>query len=211
METDTISKNGASSKNQVHSSVFLRKLLLFGLLCLLFDVTMFAEKGRSLVTVISGDVSVIKNPSLALLEIDFSEAYVGDETMEEYKKRRGDNFIRDWPEAVSSTYISFTKFFNKKNKKGIQLTTEAKNVTYRMVIKVTYLNMGDTFSTLIPYSSRKAGGMQMSGTIDMIDMKTNKIVCSLNFEGVKGIGLPHVYQRLQSTFNYLADNIYLVN
>ena len=108
---------------------------------------------------------------------------------------------------MASTNITFKNFFNRKNKNRLQLTTEATVAAYKMVINVDYLNMGDSFSTWMPYSSNKAGGMLMNGTIDVIDMKTKNVVCSLDINGVKGAGLPRTKDRLQSMFNYLADNI----
>ena len=205
MECRDHMKNAARQKSLTSRGNFLRKSLLFGLLFLFCTVTLFAANP---VTVKSGNVSVIKKPSIALLEIYFSDTRVGDETMEDYQQRRGDNFIEEWPEAVASTHLSFVKFFNRKNKKGMQLTTEAMNASYKMVININYLNMGDSFSWVIPYASKKAGGMLMKGYIDIIDMETNHVVCSLNMDGVKGVGLPHLKDRLQSMFNYLADNIY---
>ena len=210
MESDTISKNGASSKSRMSRINLLRRPLLFGLLCLFGTMTLFAAKRVPLVTVASGDASVLKKPSTAILEIDFSDTKIGEETMEEYQQRRGEDFIRDWQEAMASTYITFIKFFNKKLKKGIQLTAEETKVAYKMIIHVNYLNMGDSFSLWIPYSSTKAGGLLMKGTIDIIDMETNNVVCILNVDGVKGVGVPRVKDRLQSMFNYLADNIYIV-
>jgi hypothetical protein len=204
METGDHFKNGASSKSQRSRENILRKPLLLFLFCLFFTVTLFAAKP---VTVESGDVSVIKKTSLALLEINFSDTKVGDVTMEEYQKRRGNDFIIEWPDVVRSTHLSFVKFFNNKNKKGLQLTTEAINVSYKLVIDVSYLNMGDSFSNLIPYSSRKAGGTLMDGYIDIIDLKTNKVVLALNVNGMKGKGYLSWQTRLRSVFEYLADNI----
>ena len=205
METGDHFKNGASSKSQRSRGNFFRKSLLLCLSGLLFTVTLFAAKP---VTVVSGDVSVLKKASLALLEIDFSNAKVGDVTMEEYQNRRGTDFIIEWPDVVQSTHLAFVKFFNNKNQKGLQLTTEAIGVSYKMVINVSYLNMGDSFSGLIPYSSRKAGGALMNGFIDIVDVKTNKVVCALDVIGLKGKGYLDQKTRLRSVFEYLADNMY---
>jgi len=203
METGDHFKNGASLKSHTSRVNLLQKPLLC-LFYLFFSVTLFAAKP---VTVKSGDVSVIKKISLAHLEINFSDAKVGDETMEEYKKRRGSDFIIEWPEVVKSTHLLFIKFFNNKNKKGLQLTNEAIDVSYKFFINVSYLNMGDSFSNLIPYSSRKAGGTLMNGTIDVIDIKTNEVVLALNVSGIKGKGYLNLNTRIRSVFEYLADNI----
>jgi len=50
----------------------IRKPLLFVLLCLFSSVALFAAKSV-IVTVQSGDVSVLKKASIALLEINFAD------------------------------------------------------------------------------------------------------------------------------------------
>ena len=185
------------------------KYWLFGLLCFLFcGVNLFAAK---LVSVKSGDISVIKKPSISLLELDFSNTKVGDETLLEYQQRHGDDYVRDWPDAAEATRFSFMEFFNKKNKKGMQFTPVTSEASYKMVIRVNYLNMGDSFSRFIAGGvtgfSGKAGGMLMKGSIDIIDMRTNSVVCTIDIDGVKGAGNPSLQIRLQSAFNYLAENV----
>ena len=207
MESETISKNGASSKSRVHRCLLLRKLLLFGLMCMFCVGNLLSAK--PLVNVKSGDVSVMKIPSVALLEINFSDAYVDGETMEEYQKKRGDKFVRDWNEEVALVHVFFQKIFNYKNKKGMLLTTDANDASYKMVINVTNLNMGDGWSSFAPFSGR-AGGMLINGYIDIIDIDNNEAVCTLNFDGVKGSGQTSVRGRIQMVFLVLAKKVYKV-
>ena len=189
---------------------FIRKPMLCILLCLFYVVALFAAKP---VTVQSGDISVIKKTSIAQLEFNFSDTKVGNETLDEYKARRGKVFIREWKAIVASTKISLPKFFNSTNKKGMQLTTEAVDASYKFVINVNDFNTGDSFSGTIAgwvnpfHISGKAGGALMIGTIDIIDLKTNNVVCRLNINGIKGKGNISFEHRFQSMFNYLAQTI----
>ena len=120
--------------------------------------------------------------------------------------------IREWKAAVESTKVSLSRFFYEKNKNGLQLTTDAVDASYKFIIHVNELNTGDSHSAAIaahanPFGAGKAGGMLMNGTIDIIDVKTNNIVCRLNVNGIKGKGNISFAYRLQSMFEYLADNI----
>ena len=188
----------------------LRKSLLLFVLCLFYTVAMFAAKP---VTVQSGDVSVIKKPSIALLEINFADTKVGNETLDEYQTRRGKVIIREWKAVIASTKVSLPRFFNKKNRNRMQLTTEAVDASYKFIIHVNELNMGDSFSGTIaalanPFGfAGKAGGVLMNGTIDIIDMKTNNVVCRLNVNGIKGKGNVSLEHRFHSMFNYLSQTI----
>ena len=189
---------------------FLRKPALCVLLCLFYAVTLFAAKT---VTVQSGDISVIKKPSIALLEINFSNTKVGNETLDEYQTRRGKVIIREWKAIMASTKTSLPKFFNSTNQKGMQLTTEAVEASYKFVIHVNEFYTGDSFSGTIAmmanpfHISGKAGGALMKGTVDIIDMKTNNVVCRLDVNGIKGKGNMSFEYRFHSMFNYLAQTI----
>ena len=161
-----------------------KTLLLFISLCLLYNVNLFAAKE---VSVKSGTVSVLKNSSKALWEIDYSNAKVGDKTLDEYLQSRGEDFVKDWPRDKEIAANYFRDRFNKKNK-GMKLTEEVSAASHKIVIRVNYLDMGNGASFLMPYASAKAGGCIMSGTIDIIDIKTNEVVCVLNVDKVKGNG-----------------------
>jgi len=189
----------------------LRKPLLLVLLCLFYAVALFAAKP---VTVQSGNISVIKKPSIALLEINFSDTKIGNETLDEYQTRRGKVFIREWKAVGETTKISLPRFFNRTNKKGMQLTTEAVDASYKFIINVHDLNMGDSHSGTIAQFANpwfigagKAGGVLMKGTIDIVDMKTNNVVCRLNVNGIKGKGNISFEHRFHSMFNYLAQTM----
>jgi len=180
-----------------------KKVLLFGLLCLFCTANVFAGNP---VSVKSGSISVLKTPSKALLEVDYSAAKVGKETLDEYLKRRGDDFVRDWPRDKETAIQYFKARFDKKSK-GMKLTTDESSASYKIVIRVKNLDMGNASGIFTPFASAKAGGVIMTGTIDIIDLATNKVVCVLNVDEVKGEGFVSETVRLGMMYNELATMI----
>ena len=177
-------------------------ILFFSLLCLAGSISLFAGKP---VTVKSGDLSVLKKSSTAFFEIDFSATKVGTQPIDEYLKGRGDDFVRDWPQdkVIAANY--FYAQFNGCNKKGMQITPDDRGVDYKMVIHVKTLDMGNPAGIFVPFAPANAGGVIIDGTVDIIDMNTNAVVCTLNIDGVKGDGYPSESIRLGLAFSELAS------
>jgi len=183
--------------------VIIGRLLLFTIICLFCTVNLFAGNP---VSVKSGKSSVLKESSKALLEIDYSTTKVGTQTLDEYLKNRGDDFVRDWPRDKEVTATYFREHFNKKSK-GLQVTTDAPAAFYKIVIHVNNLDMGNGGSAFVPFASAKAGGVIMIGTVDIIDLKTNEVVCSLSVDEVKGLGTPSETARLGLMYFELATQM----
>ena len=192
-----------------NGKVMRKTILLCSLLCLLCTVNLF---GGNSVSVKSGDASVFKKASKALLEIDYSSAKVGGKTLDDYLKERGDDFVRDWPRDKETAASYFKTRFNKKSK-GMQLTTDASSASYKIVIHVNNLDMGNPASAIVANAvfgygiGAKAGGVIMTGTIDIIDMKTNEVVSVLYIDEVKGDGHPSETIRLGQMYVELATDI----
>jgi len=182
-----------------------KTLILVSLLCLSSAVSLFAAKPLA---VKSGDISVLKKKSNALLEIDYSAAKVGDKTFYEYLQGRGDDFVRDWPNDSTRVASYFTSRFNSRNKKGMQITADAANATYKIIIQVDKLDMGNGASAMLPFAPADAGGVIMSGMIDVVDIGTDEIVCTLSVNEVKGNGNVSETLRLGMMYFELATNIF---
>jgi hypothetical protein len=183
-----------------------KKLLLISLLCLFCSVCLLAGKP---VTVKSGKASVLKTPAKALLEIDYSNTKIGKQPLEEYLKAKGDDYVRDWPSETATAASYFTSTFNKKNK-GIKLTTDETSASYMILIRVKYLDMGNAgsfFVTMAVGGSNKAGGVIMSGTVDIIDLKTNEVACVLYVDEIKGESYPKEDIRMGMMYSELAKRI----
>lgn len=180
------------------------KKFVVSLVCLLCSATSFAGNP---VEVKSGDLSVLKEKAQALLEFDYSAATVGEKTLNEYLKGRGDDFVRDWPTDILGAASYFTATFNKKNKKGMQISPNESAAAYKIIVHVKNLDMGNGGSTFVPFASAKAGGVIMTGTIDIVKLETNEIVCNLSVDEVKGIGTVSEAGRLTLMYGELATKL----
>jgi len=184
----------------------MKKVLLFSLLSLFCITNLVAGNP---VTVKSGNISVLKTPSKALLEIDYSATKVGKQPLDEYLKGRGDDFVRDWPRESVTAASYFNSTFNKKSK-GMKLTTDESAASYMILIRVKYLDMGNPgsfFVTMAVGGSVKAGGVIMSGTVEIIDLVTKVPVCVLYVDEVKGESYPNDAIRMGMMYSELALKI----
>ena len=186
----------------------MKKVLLFSFLSLFCMANLFAG---SPVTVKSGDVSILKTPAKALLEVDYSGAKVGNILFADYLKSKGDDYVRDWPRESATAASYFKATFNKKSK-GLQLTTDESAATYKMLITVKNLDMGDAgtsiaMSIMFGAAAGKAGGVIMSGPIEIIDLHTNKTVLTLYVDEVKGEGAPNDATRVGLMYTELAKKM----
>lgn len=181
----------------------MRRLLLF--LLTVFSVSMIWADP---VTVKSGSVAIFKKQAKALLEIDYASTMVKDQTLNDYLAGRGDDFVRDWPEDSKKAAEYFIVRFNKKNDEGMQLTSNASDASYKMIIHVNKLDMGNAASGFIPWASMRAGGVIVSGEVDLVSLKTNKVLCELVVDEVKGISNPSETIRLGMAYFELANRIF---
>ena len=201
--------NGASPKSQTSrgNKMFLMKALIV-LPCLLCTVNLFANSWGS-ISVRSGQSSVLRTPSKAILEFDYSATKIysiekeGTQTLEEYLQS---NEVKDWQEAQESAAWLFKERFNKKNK-GMELTEKESEASYKIIIRVDSLDMGFAGGMFIPFGG-STGGALIIGTIDIIDIKTNEVVCSIYIDKVKGASPVSTYAvRLGLTYAELARRI----
>jgi uncharacterized membrane protein len=186
----------------------MKKVLLVSVLCLFCATNLFAG---SPVTVKSGNVSILKTPEKALLEIDYSAAKVGNISFHEYLKGKGDDYVRDWPRESATAASYFKATFNKKSK-GLTLTTDETAATYKIVINVKNLDMGDAGTSIVNAilwgaAAGKAGGVIMSGPIEIIDLNTNNTVLTLYVDEVKGGGAVNDAIRVGNMYSELALKI----
>jgi len=180
-----------------------KAILLFSLLCLFGTVTLFA--GRP-VTVISGDVSVLKQKSTAHLEFDFSNTKVGTQTLAAYLKEHGSDWENGWPTDKVWSETCFTGRFNNYSGK-MQIEPETQNVDYKIVVHIINMDMGNAAGVFIPYAPATAGGVVLNGTVDIIDMKTKNVVLSLNVDKLQGESSPSARLRMALAFTELAERM----
>jgi len=184
-------------------SKYAIKSLLFTAMCLFCAVSLFAN---NTVTVKSGKASVLRESAKAFLEIDYAATKVGDQTLDEYLEMRGENFVKNWPNDIAFAAKYFKDRFNKKNK-GLKTAPDESTVSYKIIIHINHLNMGNSGSAFVPMASSKAGGIVMTGTVDIVDVKTNEVVCTLDVYQVKGVKHVSANVRMGLMFMELATKM----
>ncbi len=160
------------------------------------------------VVVTAGNPVVFNEAVQALIEVDYSKTMVKDQTLAEYLKGRGEDFVRDWPSDKEKALEYFTYRFNKKNKKGMQIGKNLTGAKYKMVIYIDWMDMGNGVSGFMPWSGSKAGGVIIKGRCDVIDVAAGQYVCRMTFDEVKGSANPSETTRMGMAYFYLANYIF---
>ena len=172
-------------------------------ICLLCTVSLFAVNS---VTVKSGKSSVLKTSAKASLEVDYSATTIGDQALDEYLQARGDDYVKNWSKDTEYAAKYFKERFNKKNK-GLKIAPDPSEAAYKIVIHVQNLNMGNSGSAFVPFASSKAGGIVMTGTVDIVDIQLNEVVCTLEVDQVKGVKHVSATVRMGLMFMELATKM----
>ena len=175
----------------------MKKVLLF-ICCLFATMTALADSA-----VKSGNASVLKEAGANFsVEIDFTHAKIEDKSYKAYLKTRDEEWNQEWPGLVEEGRKAFIKAWNGKNKKGMTAVT-GKTAPYRLVIKPSDMNLGNlAMSYFIGFG---AGGMKMSGTIELY--KGSKKVLVISVKDQTGRGTKEK-ARIKSLFKELAQDTY---
>lgn len=167
----------------------MRKLLVF----ITFIVApAFLWAADDVILLRAGDVSVLHNQSNALLKIDFSNTIVstkeGNIGFKEYMQAE-EKDLEKWEKTRTKIEKQIEYGFNHKNKKGMQVTLEGKNLPYKVLFKVQKVDFGNTkkavLSAFVPFSSKKSGGAKLWGTIDVVDNSTHKRICTFDIDRIE--------------------------
>lgn len=162
----------------------------------------------SKVHVVLGDASFVRQSTGAILfEMDYSQCQVVEYsfrmnkidrefgTVDDYNKMRGEDWVADWPKVNQGMTDAFMRRFNRRNKKGMQLTQYATDAPYKMVFHVRHLDMGSTGAAVatmlvnvLTDAYADTGGCIIDGTIDIIDNRTGETVATMLVDLTKGEG-----------------------
>lgn len=113
------------------------KKILFLMLSLMATINTMADS-----SVKSGDVKVLKDASATFsVEFDFTNTNVEGKPYKEYLASRNEEWNRDWPNDMQLGINTFIEKWNKKNKKGMQATSNV-NALYKLVIKPSNIFFG---------------------------------------------------------------------
>ena len=156
----------------------------------------------------SGDPSILLKKVGITYEIDWDHARVTNHDnllWQQYLKKRGADFVRDWPKDRKQAEKYFTVRFN--NKSDYMQIVDGGKGEYKMIVRPKTIDVGNGGSSFNPWASAKAGGVVINGTIDFLDTRTGKVVCVLNIVEAKGAGAPSETVRLGLTLNEIAGDI----
>lgn len=183
------------------------KRIVIALAALLASSIMFAQNK---VSVESGSLSVLKEKKTATIEFDFSDAMVGEQTLKEYLKSKGGDYLADWPSDQKAAGDYFIKEFN--HRRGITMkireSESVKNADYSIVVTVLYYNPGNQVAKNIPLIA-KDGASTISGYIEIFDKGSKKAdsVCKLVIDEVSGASYPADATRLGFTYISIVRKI----
>lgn len=155
----------------------------------------------------SGDPSILLKKVGITYEIDWDHARVvnyDNLLWQQYLKKRGADFVRDWPKDRKQAEKYFTVRFNKKS--DYMQIVESGSGEYKMVVKLSTIDVGNGGASFNPWASAKAGGVIMNGTIEFRN-KAGKVVCVLNIINAKGVGSASETIRLGVTLNEIAGDL----
>lgn len=176
---------------------------LFSLVLMtLFSMPLFSKSG---IKVVSGDISVIKDPDItATVIFDYTDLMIEGKPYMEHLKSRGSDFVRDWPKESTTSEAYFIKCWNHDNKQGLQVTSSFGN-NYKMVFVVNDMDMGSgAASMLVGFG---AGGAKMSGMMYILKDDSKVPVLTVSIENQSGrSGMTELVRRTD-LYGELAEDL----
>lgn len=157
----------------------------------------------------SGDPSILMQKVKISYEIDWDHAIVtnqDDLLFPDYLKKRGDDFVEDWPSDRKKAEKYFTVRFNRKSD-YLRLDERGGDTEYKMIVRIATIDTGNGGSSFNPWASAKAGGTIIDGTIEFVD-KSGKVVCILDIVDAKGSGSPSETVRYGLALSEIAGDIH---
>ena len=181
--------------------VFLVMALLMGVVAL--------QAGNP-VKLVKGDKGVFLTEATVRVVIDDHKTLIDrrDQTADVYYGAKGADEYAKFVDDVDRAHESFVTYFNEKKRKALLTMTSdsAAQADYTLNVKVTLMNVGNA-GGMIWGMSRKAGGAQIEGTMQLVDNATGETKCEFEFAKVKGLMAPVFRARVISVYRYLADGL----
>ena len=180
------------------------------------------------IKVASGDASVLMQSGKAYVEFDYSKTMVVEydgkkidkkekqQKLADYLKSRGDDFVRDWEKDQPDAYRFMYAQIRKLGKKGglefdKEDITNSTNADYKLRVVVDYLDWGNSAAAIVSWGvgfmSSKAGGMVMSGKVEVVNVRTGKVECVIDVPFLKTQSGETDTMRLRSLYMELGKAI----
>ncbi|MBQ8070448.1 MAG: hypothetical protein IJ202_06335 [Bacteroidales bacterium] len=162
------------------------KKIILAIALSVITIFSFAQKG---VHVVSGDPGIIAQKGVFIsAEFDYSEITVDGLSLSRYFKT-DDDAEENWNEAIKDAEKSFVEEFNDESKKTFRmLLADDEEVDYYVKVHVLEYQPSKkgVAGKILTGGAGGGGGDVMSGTIDIEDGKTREVLCTLEFNGIKG-------------------------
>lgn len=168
---------------------------------LLFFLSSWVSAQDEEIRVKEGNLSFFKTNTEAFVLIDLSEVQYGKENLyEEYRQTVG----VELPKKLLDRSISdFCVQFNYQNKEGLRVNSKNQNAPYRMDIQLHQLNEGNA-GGILNIDDRTAGGAKISGIVSLIEVLTNKPLCTIEFNDISSDSKLSKKARIAGAFEELG-------
>lgn len=178
-------------------------------LLMLLEVAIAGMAGNP-VKLVKGEKDVFFTEATVRVVIDDHKVLIDrrDQTADEYYGAKGADEYAKFVDDLDRAHESFITYFNEKKRKALLTVSSdsAVQADYTLNVKVTLMNVGNA-GGMVWGMSRKAGGAQIEGTMQLVDNATGETKCVFEFAKVKGLMAPVFRARAISVYRYLADGL----
>ena len=185
----------------------MKKKIFVFLACLMGCVAL--SYAGNPVKLVKGDKEVFFTEATVNVVIDDHKTLIDrkDQTADVYYGAQSADEYAKFTDDLDRAHKSFITYFNEKKRKAlVTMADSSATAAYTLRIKVEVMNVGNA-GGMIWGMSRKAGGAQIEGTMQLVDNAADKVVCEFKFSEVKGLMAPVFRARAISVYRYLADGL----
>lgn len=177
------------------------KKIILALFALVVSINAMAYDDELFVK--SGDINIMKQENSASFTIDFSQMKVGDLSLDEYAKTRKDaDFMVNFKRDIKTGEAKFVSTYNKKSK-AFKFHSDSK---YAATFVLETMDMGNVGAAIFGWSA-SAGGIAVTGNINVTDVSTGATVLVIRVDSEKGKGMYAESARMESVFESLAKAV----
>lgn len=163
----------------------MKKVFLMALMAL---VALAVQAKDDRVTLTSGDgKAILESGKTATVKFDYSKTIAEGQPLKQYLANRGDKVVKDWPGVAQTALNRFVTYFNKKNKKGVQIV-DGDKADLSIKVVVDKLDFGLTGVSVVFGGFGSAGGAEITGKMIVSDAKTGKQLSEYELFEVRGMG-----------------------
>ena len=135
----------------------------------------------------------LKEAGTYTMEVVYTDMKIEDQTVEEFLKTQDEKFNNAWATEIvpqSAQYATFIPYYANG-----KFTLDLANPQYKFVLKVNRLKLGFAGGAFIPFAGAKAGGANISGTMEFYDVKSGELLGTMTFENIQGVSAASDAQR----------------